>query len=519
MILCRYFLCALNVQAVNVVKIRKITISISVVFLSTMLIAPNFVYADETKDGEVTHESATTNWPLLQASDSESKKYRGVASMDFEGFECTAFLVKPPKCTNLKSQKAIMVTNGHCTKSFDAQKLLSNISSTVPKFKFGNMLNAKESEIVEAQGTKILYSSMRQKDFAVIEINKTYGELEAQGIPAYEMAPAIIPQDITTVGRPFDDIPQSERYLRQAQCKMEKRTGVVEGDWHWPFAIAANCPARQGASGSPMFNSKGQVVGILNSGSMKPGPGSPRCVANSPCEVSPDGTTQFVPEKAYGFETGFLNSCFNKCAWDGAAKNCDLAKGEAPDLKIRKSSMQKLKVDFALPPPYTHAKYKLVPLGAGGCSDPSGYENVPIKYGRATIEQKPKLQSPEGKYQLCVLSGTADSAGKVNWDNTSKVYAHNVTLDRTAPRAKVEIKGSSLLLRTENPVDMGDVGFVGKYVSDKSDCTHQKEYKGQKGPPWKLPTSADKFFCLMAVDSAGNWQEQPLIFDSKGQVQ
>jgi hypothetical protein len=503
---------------------RKITISITVVFLSTTVLYPNCVLADEIKEVETTPNGVIDNWPLLQASEAENKKYRGVASMDYNGYECTSFLIKPPNCSNLKAQKAIMVTNGHCTKALDPQKVLSQVDSTIPKFKFGQMNGAKESEIVDASGSKILYSTMREKDLAIIELDKTYGELEAQGIPAYEMAPAVIPQAITTVGRPVIDVPKSERFLREAQCRIEKRTGVVEGDWHWPVSVAANCPAVGGASGSPMFNNSGQVVGILNSASTSPAPASPKCVTDSPCEIGLDGKTMFVLGKAYGFETGFLNACFNKCSWDVGSKNCDLAKEGAPDLKISPSSMQKLDIKFTLPTPYTHAKYKMVPLSTEGCSDPNGYLEAPVKKDfnrklRVSLGSSGGSPSPEGKYQLCVLSGTTDSSGKVVWDDVSKVYAKNITIDRTSPRAKIEIKKDVLLPSTENPIDMADVTFVGKFVSTQSECAKKEAYVDRRGPPWRLPTSEGSFFCVMAVDKAGNWQEQPLIFDNKGQVQ
>lgn len=482
--------------------------------ISLLIVTESF--AQELKESEpVEEENTELNWPLLQASDKDNNKYRGVASMDYEGFACTAFLIKPPECSS-KNQKAIMVTNGHCTKAYGAQNVISNQPTTIPKFKFGDMAGAKESEVVVANGTKILHSSMRGKDIAVIEINKTYAELEAQGIPAYQMAPAVIPQEITTVGRPFDGIAASERYLRQAQCKMEKRVGVIEGDWHWPFAVAANCPAAKGASGSPMFNEKGQVVGLLNSGSMNPGPSSPRCPTNSPCEITADGKYNYVPNSSYGFETGFLNSCFNKCAWDGANKNCDLAKASAPDFGIQKTHMQRLGVNFTLPQPYTNARYKMVPLGAGGCFDPNGYTDAPMKLNMVSLEQNSKNQSAEGKYQLCIIGGVKDESGKIKWDGTEKAYGQNVTIDRTPPRAKVEIRDKYISYAVENPLDVAESSVVAKYVSDKKDCNKPKDYKAQKGPPWGFPSN-DKFLCISSVDWAGNWQLEPIIIDSSKQ--
>lgn len=490
-------------------KIRQTTVSLGVVLLSMC------GFAQEIKTTEENEAKQVEEWPLLQAGAEENKKYRGVATFDNNGFMCTAFVVKPSGCTS-KDQKAVLMTNGHCTQSLNANAVGGERVASY-KIKFGDFAGAKESEVVNASTTRVIYESMKKQDIAVLELNMTYGELEAKGIPSYRLAASHLPEDITTIGRPFEKTPDGVIHHRKAQCQLEKQVGVIEGDWYWPQALATNCPSQRGASGSPMFNSKGEVVGILNTGSSNPGPGSPRCPANSPCEIDKDGKHNYVPHKTYGFETGPLNSCFQQCKWSMEVSACRVAKESAPDFKIRKTSMQTLQMNAAVPKPYTHARYKLVPVGNGDCTAVSDYKDIPVTMGSIFYENKLKPYESEGKYHLCILGGTQQADGSVQWDSTSKAYSKNVTIDRTPPQVDVHINKTTLTINYKNPVDMGDAGFGYKKVKSVADCNNPKNYVAHKGPPLRVP-EAGVILCLKAQDSAGNWQTTPTTVDSKGMV-
>ncbi len=506
-------------------KIRKISVLLGVVLLSTNGIA------EEIK--EIAPESTVTTeqWPLVQASDEESKKYRGVATMNNDGYSCTAFVVRPPGCMNYKTQKAIVMTNGHCTKSLDANgvtrstqakkkeklgdpnRILRDKSATGMEFTFGDFAGAKEEERVKATSTKVLYASMKEKDVAMIEINMTYAELEAKEIPSYKMADSSVPQEITTVGRPFEKTPDTIIFHRKAQCQLEKKVGLIEGDWYWPEAISTNCPSQKGSSGSPMFNSKGEVVGIVNTGTSNPGPGSPRCPANSPCEIDKDAKHNYVPYKTYGFETGPLNNCFQQCKWTVAPADCDLAKESAPAFKQSGANMQTLKIYSPLPAPYTNAKYRLVPLGNGDCTTAGEYTEIPPS--PLGVMYDSKNRDPEGKYHLCLIGGIQQSDGTIKWDGPGKAYAKTITIDRTPPEVDVTIHGTTLAINYKDRTDMGAAGFGYKKVKNAKECEKQKDYAAHKGPPLKLPTG-DTILCIKAQDSAGNWQINPTMFNAKG---
>lgn len=452
-------------------------------------------------------------WPLLQAADESTNKYRGVATLDYEGYKCTSFAIKPSACTS-PTDKVIMMTNGHCTQALNANSVGGRRTANI-KIKFGDFAGAKENEMVNAVGSKILYESMKQQDVAFVEMDMTYADLEKKRIPAYKLAQAVIPQEITTVGRPFEGMPDGQVFHRQAQCRLEKNVGLIEGDWHWPKAIATNCPSRRGASGSPMFNDKGEVVGILSTGSTQPGPGSPRCPANSPCEIGSDGKHHFVPHKTYGSETGQYNACFRGCKLDLDLSACKLAKHSAPEFKQRNSNMQVLKLDSPLPKPYTNAKYKMVPLGQN-CSSTDGYQDLNISPSLGIFHDT-KKKDPEGKYHLCILGGVQQSDGSIRWDETTKAYSKNVTIDRTPPEVDVKIVNQTLVVSMKNPVDLGEAGWGYKLVTNVKDCESTKGYTPQKGPPIRLP-SDNKLLCLKAQDSAGNWQATPTVFNSKGAI-
>jgi hypothetical protein len=521
-------------QLRNEVKVKTPII----ILLSSILWNFGNAKADEAVTGLETSPTEDS-WPVLRADDGDNHKYKGVATFDSGGYNCTSFLLQPPvSCRLFSNQKAIMLTNGHCTKSLDPngvqrkslkdqrelklgdpQKVLKNKTASAINFKFGDFSGAKPEEIVNAKSAKILYATMMQQDLAVIELDTTYGQLESQGVRGYSLASSSIPQNITTVGRPIKGVPANEHFQRKASCHIEKKVAIIEAEWSWPNSIATNCPAQSGASGSPMFNDRGEVVGILNTGSTVPGPASSRCVTNSPCEVN-NGDAQFIEGKAYGSEVGSINNCFDGCTFNPLKQTCSLPKESALKIERLASSLQKPNLGFKLPEPYTHAKYKFLPVGSDTCDSAQNYkETNNLGGGYVQIgdtgpslfpDRKGTPDVPEGHYQLCVMGGIAKPGGEIRWEDPRKSFTQNMRIDRTPPEAVIDVKGGRVRFKTKDPADVLDSGVVYKVVTNIKECKGNKGYQRPMGIGPSVPTPP-QWMCAKAQDSAGNWQVEPTI--------
>jgi V8-like Glu-specific endopeptidase len=227
---------------------------------------------------------------------------------------CTTTLFKPPQC-NDPNAKAQMLTNGHCTKK-------SNDGMTVRFNMFANHKGDRPS-----YDANKIYESFSELDLSIVELNVNYSQMGSPPIQPVPLAKQGFPlhQDLDSVSIPLKNISAKNQTLKIAKCFTEKIVDNITGDILWNNMIALDkCPSIQGASGSSLFNSKGELVGLLNSGSTSVQPSTNKHI----CEMdtcSFDGKTSPQHEtKNYAFDVTQLHKCYDGCKLDITRNGCPL---------------------------------------------------------------------------------------------------------------------------------------------------------------------------------------------------
>lgn len=150
-----------------------------------------------------------------------------------------------------KTQKALLVSAAHCLRLNDDQ---NNI--TVTNIEYTKSVFQK----YDARSTRILYRSYLKNDILIMEIDKTYEELEDKGIYAYELASPdyYIGEEVTTI----------IRYTGRKNISDCTIKGALK---QWPTGlkdqIVTDCKGGPGSSGTPLVR-KGtkEIIGVVHSG-------------------------------------------------------------------------------------------------------------------------------------------------------------------------------------------------------------------------------------------------------------
>jgi V8-like Glu-specific endopeptidase len=204
------------------------------------------------------------------------------------------------------SDRALVLTNGHCIHRgsrhgiFPAPgEVFVNEDARTTQF----YLFTRARVAVAARAERLLYATMTGSDIALFELPATYAELERQDI----FPLTIDPVGAWKVGDVWS-LPTSY-WKTTYQCVVEGEVGRLREDvWSWTHAVRLaqeNCALRGGASGSPLLNSAGRVIGLINTVN----DGGAECTLNNPCEVAPDNQVTVRKGKNYGFPVHGLYQC------------------------------------------------------------------------------------------------------------------------------------------------------------------------------------------------------------------
>jgi hypothetical protein len=214
-----------------------------------------------------------------------------------------------------KNQKALVITNGHCTGMGSLSVYGGTYLSTTERLNFVEApntylvlfkKNAAEGEVdINANNTaRLLVATMYKKDLAIYEIEYSYAQLEEFGY-----FPLILGSKVPELKSQV--VYHSSAWGSQVSCQLEAYADmVIEGFWVWNNVMRLtgdNCHAQGGASGSPVLDAEGKLVALMNTMYE----GGQKCTVMNPCERERDSGNASVHNGAvYAIPVVDLNACF-----------------------------------------------------------------------------------------------------------------------------------------------------------------------------------------------------------------
>ncbi len=242
----------------------------------------------------------------------------------FEGpMTCTATFIQTPN-QNLDSP-AYVITNGHCVNyNFEDNPIYIDTPLDANVI-FKKLSDISENNHLRYSCKRILYSTMKGTDLAIVELNHTNRELINAGLTPIPIADAIpnSGEKIFAYGYPLAFNPNT---LRVSTGIQGQKFNVAEFIWLWFDFYSNNMKnVSSGSSGSPVFSSlqKG-VWGLINTTSTD---GVGDCELGSPCEFTQNKIPYTQPNTNYVLDVTYLKQCFNdKGIFDANLQSCKLEK-------------------------------------------------------------------------------------------------------------------------------------------------------------------------------------------------
>ena len=218
------------------------------------------------------------------------------------------------------SDKAVVLTNGHCTGgSLVANQAVVNKSASV-----SFQLFTETGSQVSATSSKLIYASLMETDIGIYELTETYDQLEAKGVKAFPLAQGSIAAGtrvrVTSSFWKLTMICDYERIVHK----------VIEGfgnDVSQPsiatnaFKLNSSCISKGGYSGTPVVNGRDEVVGLLFTGVS--GSGN-NCEEQSPCEEDENGDRMTIRNATYVARVDLLAPCIEDGELNLDAAGCTM---------------------------------------------------------------------------------------------------------------------------------------------------------------------------------------------------
>ncbi len=239
----------------------------------------------------------------------------GLVYIENPGSFCSGSIFAPQGYD--KNQKALVITNGHCTGMGSANIFGGTYLAATEQLNYVEAPNTylvlfkKNTEggdidINYNSSARLLVATMYKKDLAIYEIEHTYALLEEGGY-----YPLILGSKVPSLQSQV--VYHSSAWGIQVSCQLEAYADtVIEGFWVWNNVLrltGENCYAQGGASGSPVLDEDGNLVALMNTVYE----GGQKCTIMNPCERERgSGNSTSYNGAIYAIPIVDLNACFDQ---------------------------------------------------------------------------------------------------------------------------------------------------------------------------------------------------------------
>ncbi|MGP4018466.1 trypsin-like serine protease [Saccharopolyspora sp. 5N708] len=202
--------------------------------------------------------------------------------------------------TSRSEDPALVLTNGHCV---DGQRPAPG-SALVdqPADREVSIGDREGYPQATARASRLVYATMTGTDIALYRLDKTFGQLDAEGAKIFQLATAP-----PRAGDQVDAISGARRYSCTVEAVVPHlREEGYQQDDSLRYATTDNCHLGSGDSGTPLVATDGNTVVGLHNTSNRDGE---QCTVNNPCEVAEDGTVTAERGRGYGQQVNAIPAC------------------------------------------------------------------------------------------------------------------------------------------------------------------------------------------------------------------
>ena len=453
---------------------------------------------------------------LLYNADGSLDAFQGVARF-ISSASCTGAFIQT---SQRPDAPAYIITNGHCIQNWHPHAVYQDepIRENY-RVVFNYFVDTRDAQIAFPVKT-MTYSTMKQRDIAIVELAATVGELVEQGIQPFAIADTMPPPEaaISIIGAPVMGLAPEERHLRREACALNGQVNLLEAQWHFANVFRVTCQdIVGGSSGSPVFVAGSQAIfALINTGTV----GSKfACALHAPCEVTDTGTEMLL-NTSYATPVVGLAACFTaQGRFDLSALDCPLDDGRQPTLAgYPQTALQPLLTDSmgtaqrptwntTLSGNFTHYRYKTGPVSHINCQEDTGYSEA------IALTQDPlitdTIPAAEGFYYLCVVAGSSPTVD-ATWQSTQHATIVVAQIDATPPTILPDVSirdlGSEYAIEPifEQP-ELADYSWkLGSPTT--TNCSDPTAYQRYRRIPIRLDKSTElpSKLCLIGFDSAQN---------------
>ncbi|HEY4185113.1 MAG TPA: trypsin-like peptidase domain-containing protein [Polyangia bacterium] len=368
----------------------------------------------ESTDGQ----SAGGAGRLLTKAD--GPRFSGIATAAI-GDTCSGALVVASADPAASNAPAYLLTAGHCAQGgFPPPNAVVSgleLGGSPTSVRFREFADSQDAA-VGTRASRVIFSTMKGMDLALIQLVSTRAELRARGIVPFVLSgtPTAAGEEVAIVGHP------NLQPATISTCRFARRLPVVlEGGYHWFDAEADDCQGEApGSSGSPVFSlATGLVVAVENTLAEPLLDGFSPCALNHPCEVTSAGV-QYADGAVYAMGVSGLLACFDSTgSLDLQRSGCPLDRGVGMDASPQMNLVAAgggQPVSFTLAANgLTHHRWAFGAAGTVDCRAVDGYGAV---QAWATAPAIQVVQPAVGGVSLlCLQAGVGPDPAGSGWQD------------------------------------------------------------------------------------------------------
>jgi hypothetical protein len=240
------------------------------------------------------HASPTIAVTARPAAQPLTPNFSGIVALS----NCSGSIVRWK--SSKPSDTAMMLTNGHCVRTFGAH----DVDVNVPAVRTVRLLDPDGTDRATINTKTLLYGTMDRTDVGLYALEISYAKLESKyGVSALTISPHR--------ADPHARVVIISGFFKKAyRCHLNRYVyRLHEGVYIWHQSLRYNengCHMVHGTSGSPVLLADTRtVVGIHNTTNDS----GQECTLNNPCEVDRQGHVTVHQGRHYGEETWWFTTC------------------------------------------------------------------------------------------------------------------------------------------------------------------------------------------------------------------